>query len=105
FPAVWLRDQWPGNRYPGTGQRTIGVADLPENPEILSVSHIEDTLAISWTAEPAVTVLALDWLRSLLDPPRRQAILWTAREGCRCQWTSYTAFLQEDRARWSGLRR
>jgi gamma-butyrobetaine dioxygenase len=99
FPAVWLCDQRADHRDPHTGQRLVDIADLPERPEIQSLSHSKDVVTISWADESAISVLAIDWLRSLLDPQQRDAVVWTSREVNRFDWTSYTAVRREDRSR------
>jgi gamma-butyrobetaine dioxygenase len=99
YPAVWLRDQSPRDRDSCTGQRLVDIADLPECPEIQSVRECDGALTIVWAGEPASTDLTIDWLRSLLDPPRRDAVPWTAREAGRFQWTNYALLAQDERSK------
>jgi alpha-ketoglutarate-dependent taurine dioxygenase len=99
YPAVWLRDQSPDDRDPGTGQRLVDITDLLECPEIQSVRERDGVLTIVWAGESATTILTIDWLRSLLEPRRREAVPWTGREVGRLQWTHYAVLGQEERSK------
>lgn len=97
FPALWLRDQCPGDRDPGTGQRVIDITDLPERPQILNVACQGDSVTIHWIGESQPCVLSLAWLRSTQDASTTQVRTWTAREATRFQWTDYAQIQVDDR--------
>jgi gamma-butyrobetaine dioxygenase len=103
FPALWLRDQCPADRDPGTGQRLVDIADLPERPEIQDVVCVEDSVTIHWIGESQPCVLSLAWLQSTQQSRGKESQLWTAGESGRFQWTAYAEVQRDDRRRMQWL--
>jgi gamma-butyrobetaine dioxygenase len=74
FASLWLRDNLREDRDPHSGQRLVDIADLPENPRILSVIARDDAVNIEWEAESRSATFELKWLlahasnRSLRPP-------------------------------------
>jgi gamma-butyrobetaine hydroxylase len=65
FDSLWLRDNCPEDRHPTTGQRLVDIADLQENPKLLSVSRPDThTIGISWVDDARRARFSSDWLRS-----------------------------------------
>ena len=103
FPAVWLRDQCPGDRDKRTGQRLVDIVDLPEHPVIRNIVCSEEALEIHWTGESRSCVLSIGWLRSIVDLAPLESLVWTSREASRLQWTDYGAVQREDQPRMEWL--
>jgi gamma-butyrobetaine dioxygenase len=58
---LWLRDNDPANRDPGTGQRLIDVADLPVETEIARAVPAGTVLRVFWT-DGAIASFPMSWL-------------------------------------------
>ena len=64
FDSLWLRDNCPQDRDPRTGQRLVDIADLPQDPKLLSVRQPDDnSLEILWVNEPRSAQFSLSWIR------------------------------------------
>jgi len=64
FDSLWLRDNCPEDRDPGTGQRLTDIAELPSDPKLLSVRQLDDgSLEIAWADEDRSAQFSLPWLR------------------------------------------
>jgi hypothetical protein len=63
FHPMWLRDNCPSHRHPGTRQRLVSAAELPASVRALKAEATADTLRVQW--EPAYTSqFSAAWLRS-----------------------------------------
>ena len=61
FHSLWLRDNDPANRDPGTGQRLVDVADLPIDAEIARAVPAGTSLRVFWT-DGEVASFPMAWL-------------------------------------------
>ncbi|HEY6346759.1 MAG TPA: TauD/TfdA family dioxygenase [Bryobacteraceae bacterium] len=59
----------------------------------------QGALEIHWADQPRLTVLAIDWLRSTLDPVAREIETWTAAEASRLCWSDYASVQHDDQAK------
>ena len=111
IPSVWLRDNLPGNRDPGNGQRLLDIADLPPDPHIRKVEIDGDELRVHWQDDAPPGVFALPWLRSRTASvdgrPENRRHLWL--HGAQLQarrdfsWLGYDALRSDDKARLAWL--
>jgi len=62
FSSLWLRDNHPQDRDPGSGQRLIDVADLPQAPAIHSVTTGDGSLLVHWDDGSDAACFELAWL-------------------------------------------
>lgn len=107
FPSLWLFDNRPEHRDARNGQRLIDVADLPENPEIVSARNAADSVTIEWR-DGAVASFPLAWLRGRCPCCIRScgvnARLWTASDGELLRRFSWTAVTEDPAVRAEWLR-
>ena len=89
FHPLWLRDNCPSRRHPGTRQKLCSAADLPLALRVAAADASEGTLHVRWDPEHASAFCA-DWLRghgtvsaaapsSLVDEPMDDAATAAAR--------------------------
>jgi gamma-butyrobetaine dioxygenase len=83
FDSLWLRDNCPQDCDPRTGQRLVDIADLPQDPKLLSVRQVDNNaLEVLWVDEPRSAQFSLSWIRQhcCCDQHRRltkpAAVLW-----------------------------
>jgi gamma-butyrobetaine dioxygenase len=62
FASLWLRDNVPENRDPGSGQRLIDITDLPVAPRIRSARAGDGRVEIEWEGEGPAAAFELGWL-------------------------------------------
>jgi gamma-butyrobetaine dioxygenase len=62
YASIWLRDNLREDRDPHSGQRLIDIADLPEDPKIVSAAARNGAVSIEWEAEPRSASFELQWL-------------------------------------------
>ena len=62
FASLWLRDNVPEDRDPGSGQRLIDIADLPAAPRIRSARAGNGSVLIEWEGEARPAAFELGWL-------------------------------------------
>ncbi|MBS0393001.1 MAG: TauD/TfdA family dioxygenase [Proteobacteria bacterium] len=62
FASLWLRDNCPGDRDPGNGQRLVDIADVPATPRLRVVRIDDGALVVNWEGESREDRFALAWL-------------------------------------------
>jgi gamma-butyrobetaine dioxygenase len=63
YSALWLRDNDPANRDPGTGERRISLLDLPLEPRLRNAeTYPPGHITLTWE-DGAISVFSLHWLR------------------------------------------
>ena len=112
FSSLWLRDNRPQDRDPGSGQRLTDVADLPEAPAIRSVVSGKGAVVVAWDDGSEPASFALDWLadhargREPGEFPRRLWLDGAALDAGRdFAWCSFDQARRDDRARFAWLKR
>jgi gamma-butyrobetaine dioxygenase len=95
YPALWLRDNCPEDRDPGTGQRLVDIAELPEEP-LLEAVHQEgdETLTVTWAGEKKQSRFDLRWLHDYrLDrsavAAQPRTVPWRADQADALCWADY----------------
>lgn len=73
FDLLWLRDNCPAIRHPGTGQRLIDITELPLDLSIHRVQlETDGSLLIHWTSDRHVSRFSGGWLREHSYQPSDQ---------------------------------
>jgi alpha-ketoglutarate-dependent taurine dioxygenase len=112
FSSLWLRDNRPQDRDPGSGQRLVDVADLPEAPAIRSVTSGDGVVSVQWENDTEPASFSWAWLaRQALqrDPAEFRRRLWL--DGARLDaggdfaWCSYEEARHDAGARFAWLER
>jgi gamma-butyrobetaine dioxygenase len=112
FSSLWLRDNRPQDRDPGSGQRLTDVAELPEAPAIRSVTIGEGAVRVEWEHDSEPASFELAWLaRQALDGEFKQfrRRLWL--DGAELDasgdfaWCSFDQARRDDRTRLAWLKR
>lgn len=65
FHPLWLRDNCPSQRHPGTRQRLRSPADLPLSLTVSSIAVADDTLHVHWEDRTEPSAFSGSWLRSI----------------------------------------
>ena len=63
FHPLWLRDQCPSRRHPGTRQKLFSAADVPPLVRATTTEATDDVLRVQWEPDHASSYCAT-WLRS-----------------------------------------
>jgi alpha-ketoglutarate-dependent taurine dioxygenase len=106
FASLWLRDNLREDRDPHSGQRLIDIADLPEDPKILSAVAHDGAVNVEWETESRPASFELTWLLAHASNPGRPAAFAPRRwlEGARLDaardfaWATFSE-AQNDRSR------
>lgn len=81
FNSLWLYDNTPSHRDLATGQRLLGVIDLPEAPRISQAACVGSQLQVQWQDGHSAQ-FAIDWLHAFRSnrhvPSSRPVTLWQA---------------------------
>lgn len=64
YSLLWLRDNCPAIRHPGTGQRLVDITALPLKPALCQTRlESDDSLILHWTNDHHVSRFPGTWLR------------------------------------------
>jgi gamma-butyrobetaine dioxygenase len=111
FESIWLLDNSPEHRDNHTGQRLIDVADLPESPEISSVTLDGEWIEVAWAGIGRRARFSAQWLEERCNcsnhtetPLKPELTLWTAQDSARFCTMDYREFCASLSARAGWLR-
>jgi gamma-butyrobetaine dioxygenase len=112
FSSLWLRDNRPQDRDPGSGQRLTDIAELPEAPAIRSVTVGGGALRVEWENDCEPASFELAWLARQApdgESSEYRRRLWL--DGAELDasrdfaWCSFSQARHHDRARFAWLKR
>ena len=109
YSALWLRDNAPEDRDPGSGQRFLDIADLPESPRIASAIPEAGSVRIHWMDEEKTSRFSRAWLREYdpglpPEPIAPAPVLWRAADAETLLWTDYEEVKNTPEGRYRWLR-
>jgi gamma-butyrobetaine dioxygenase len=101
FESIWLLDNSPEHQDNRTGQRLIDVADLPETPEISSVTLDGEWIEVVWAGIGQRARFSAQWLEDRCNcsshigtslQRRPDLTLWTGQDSARFCTMDYGEF-------------